>query len=159
MTGLRTLLPPLLAFLSACGYAVGPDGLYAHRSVQVRIADNASERRLHEFDLTQAVIRELQAGGLRVNASDADVRLDMTIADIREPALVEGKLDVVTVGSVSFRIELEVVDVGSGKVRVKDQRTESASFVVSRGEGRDTARAQVLDRLARWAVSKLERDW
>ncbi len=144
---------------SGCGYSVGPDALYAHRSVRVPIADNATERRTHEFDLTQAVIRQLQAGGVRVNASDATARLDLVISDIREPALVEGKLDVITVGSVSFRVRLTVVDIATGRTLVADERAESASFTGARGESRDTARAEILDRLARWVTSRLEKDW
>ncbi len=148
---------PLAA--AGCGYSVGPDALYAHRSVRVDVADAMTERRTHEFDLTQAVIRQLQAGGVRVNAPDATARLKLVILDIREPALVQTDLDVVTVASVTFRVQLTIVDLATGRELGSDEHAESASFAPARGRTRDTARAEILDRTARWVASKLEKDW
>ncbi|MBI2931870.1 MAG: hypothetical protein HYY16_09480 [Planctomycetes bacterium] len=144
---------------AGCAYSIGPGALYAHSSVRVQVADNLDERRTHEFDLTQAVVRQLQAGGVRVNAPDATARLNLTIVGIDEPALVEGRLDVVQVGAVSFRVRLTLTDVATGKLLVTGEHAESASFAQTRGESRDTARQEVFDRLARWAASKLEKDW
>lgn len=149
-------LAAALLLAAGCGYSVGPDALYAHRSVRVVVADNVTERRTHEFDLTQVVIRQLQAAGLRVNADDATARVLLTIADIREPTLVEGALDVVTVASVSFRVQLTLVDVATGRETQVGEHAESATV---RGQTRDTARAEVFDRLARWVASKLEKEW
>ncbi len=149
----------VLAILAGCGYSVGPDALYAHRSISISVADNTTERRTHEFDLTGAVIRQLQASGITVNASDAGARLEMTIIDIRQPALVESQLDAVTVGSVGFRIRVRLVDAGSGKELRMEEHEEHAAFTSARGETVDTARRQVFDRLARWTATTLEKDW
>jgi hypothetical protein len=148
-----------LAALAGCGYAVGPDELYAHRSVRVDIADNIDERRTHEFDLTQVLVRQLQASGVRVNQPDATTRMLVDITEVREPALVEAELDRVTVGSVAVRIRVRLVDVATGAETLSEEHIEAVPFAPDRGRTRDTARAEVFDRLARWATSKLEKDW
>lgn len=144
--------------VSGCGYQIGPASLYAHRSVHLNVADNQTERRTHEFDLTQSVARQLQANGVRVNELDATARVALTITSISEPPLVEGKLDVVTVGSLSITVELTIVDLATGQTS-SFRHSEAASFAGSRGETRDTARAVVFDRLSRWVVSNLEVAW
>lgn len=141
---------------SSCGYQVG--GLYAVHAVRVETFDNVSERRTHEFDLTEAVVRELAARGMRVNAHDAEVTLRGRILDIRNPAVVEGKLDVQVVGSLQLRVEIQLED-REGKVRWRDERTEAVSFAVARGESLESARREVFDRLARWVVVHFEKEW
>ena len=147
----------LLASLSGCGYAAG--GLYEHTSVRVRMMDNRTERRTHEFDLTQAVVRELQADGIRVNARDAAVELSGSIEEISQPIAVEGAQDVVVVGSLAFRLSIVLRDIASGKELRREERVESATFSSARAETQETARRQVFDRLARWVATRLERDW
>jgi hypothetical protein len=155
----RSLFPLLssLFFFAACGYSAG--GLYEHRAVRVRLFDNNDERRLHEFDLTRAVVRELQAGGVRVNTADAPVELVGSIVEITQPTAVEGKQDVVVVGSVVFRIQLVLRDLRTGRDLSTAERVESASFSTARAETLETARQEVFDRLARWVVTRLEKDW
>jgi hypothetical protein len=142
---------------ASCGYRAG--GLYEHQAVRVDLFDNNDERRLHEFDLTRAVVRELQADGIRVNSSDAKVALTGVIQEITQPTAVEGKKDVVVVGSVAFRLQIVVRDLASGKELRTEERVESASFSTARRESQETARQEVFDKLARWVASKLERDW
>jgi len=156
---LPSLFPLLISLLllTACGYSAG--GLYEHRAVRVRLFDNNDERRLHEFDLTRAVVRELQAGGVRVNTTDAPVELLGSIVEITQPTAVEGKQDVVVVGSVAFRIQVVLRDIKSGRDLSTSEHIESASFSTARAESLETARQEVFDRLARWIVSRLEKDW
>ena len=143
--------------LSSCGYSAG--GLYEHRAVKVGLFDNKDERRLHEFDLTRAVVRELQADGIRVNSSDAKVEVHGAIQEITQPTAVEGKQDVVVVGTVAFRLQVVLRDLASGKDLKTEERVESASFSTARGESLETARQEAFERLARWVASRLERDW
>ena len=144
---------------TSCGYQWG--GLYDEyrdAGVQVNIFDNVSQRRTHEFDLTNAIVHEMSSRGMRVNASDAEYTLEGRILGIRTPSVVEGKTDVILVGSLQFRVEIRLVD-SNGEERWRDSRTETVSFVSARAETFDSARQEVFDRLARWAVSRFEKEW
>jgi hypothetical protein len=148
---------PLLLPLS-CGYQVG--GLYEHRDVKVEIFDTQSDRRTHEFDLTNAVVHEMAARGIRVNAKEAPVTLRGRISDIRTPAVVDQtKTDVVLVGSLFYDVEIELVDNGTGRRLWSDRTSESVSFTSRRGQSLQSARAEIFDRLARWVVTRLEKEW
>lgn len=151
------LAPLALLLASSCGpYVVGD--LYEVRDVRVRIFDNLSERRIHEFDLTNAVVRELSARGIRVNSRNAAFTLEGRIIDIRNPSVVEGRTDAVLVGSLHFTVEARLVD-REGKERWKDLKTEAVSFTAARGETLESARQEVFDRLARWILAALEKKW
>jgi hypothetical protein len=151
--------PVLLALLVAagCGYHVGT--LHGVRSLSVPVFENQTERRLSELELTNAVVRDLRAQGLTVNRPEAPYVLKGEIVDIDQPTVVEGRQDVVVVGSVAVKMRLELRERGSGKMLWTDQHTESAAFSGSRGQSLESARAEVYDRLARWVTTKLEQDW
>ena len=142
---------------SSCGYEIG--NLYEVRDVKVDIFDNLSDRRTHEFDLTEAVVEEISSRGIRVNARDAAYTLKGKILDIRTPALVDQKnTDQILVGSLLMSLEIRLMD-GNGNELWKDTRAESVSFTLARGETFETARQKVFARLARWVVSHLEKQW
>jgi hypothetical protein len=151
-------LPLLLALAcSSCGYEIG--NLYEIRDVKVDIFENNSERRTHEFDLTDAVVHEISARGIRVNAKDAAYTLKGRILDVRTPSVVDQKnTDQVVVGSLMFSLEIRLID-AHGNELWKDTKAESASFTIARGESFESARQKVFDRLARWVVSHLEKQW
>lgn len=151
-------LPLLLALsCSSCGYEIG--NLYEIRDVKVDIFENLSERRTHEFDLTEAIVHEIAARGIRVNAKDAAYTLKGRILDIRTPAVVEQKnTDQVVVGSLLFNLEIRLID-AHGNELWKDVRVEQAPFTAARGETFETARQRVFDRLARWVATHLEKQW
>jgi len=142
---------------SSCGYEVG--NLYEIRDVKVDVFENNSERRTHEFDLTNAVVHEIASRGIRVNARDAAYTLKGKIQDIRTPPLVNQKnTDQTIVGSLLFSVEIRLIDANGNEVW-KDHRVETASFTEARGESFETARQKVFDRLARWVVAHLEKQW
>ena len=151
-------LPLLLALaVGSCGYEVG--NLYEIRDVKVDVFENNSERRTHEFELTDAVVHEIASRGIRVNARDAAYTLKGKIEEIRTPALVNQKnTDQVVVSSVAFSVDIRLIDANGNEIW-KDRRVESASFTPSRGESFETARQKVFDRLARWVVAHLEKQW
>jgi hypothetical protein len=151
-------LPLLLALAcSSCGYEVG--NLYEIRDVKVDMFDTQSDRRTHEFDLTDAVVHEISARGIRVNAKDAAHTLKGRILDIRTPSLVDQKgTDQVLVGSLLFTVEIRLLD-ANGTELWKDVRSESASFTGARGENFESARQQVFYRLARWVVTHFQKSW
>jgi len=142
---------------SSCGYEIG--NLYEIRDVKVDIFQNDSDRRTQEFDLTDAVVHEILARGIRVNARDAAYTLKGKILEIRTPSLVDQKnTDLVIVGSLLFTLEIRLIDANGNDVW-KDSRSDSASFTAARGESFESARQKVFARLARWVVSHLEKQW
>ncbi len=153
----RIPLGPLAALaLASCGYGWG--GLYEIKDVRVPIFDNASERRTLEFELTDAVVCEMASRGFRVNSREATHTLSGRILEVRNPSRVEGKDDVVLVGSLAYTVEVSLVT-ADGKVVWADRKIESVSFAASRLESLDTARREILDRLARWIVVHFEKEW
>jgi len=142
--------------LGGCGYSVG--GLIEHEAVSVPMFDSLSERRTHEFDLHRAVTDEAKKRGVRVDPA-APVELKGRILDITEPTLVENPGDVPIVGAVSFRFEAALVDRATKRELWKRVLEESASFSTGRSESRETARQEVMDRLARRVINLLEKDW
>ncbi|GEM_PF-1852424 len=151
------ILALFAVFGSGCGYRVG--GLVQHRRIKLSVLDNATERRTHEFDLTGTLARELVGAGIAVNSPEAEVELRGRISDFREPTVVTTGADEVLISSVSIELELFLVRIRDGVVLWKDARRESASFATPRAESRETARQEVFQRLARWALTKLEEDW
>jgi hypothetical protein len=151
-------LPLLLALATAsCGYEIG--NLYEIRDVKVEMFDNQSERRTHEFDLTDAVIREISSRGIRVNAKDAAYTLKGRILDLRTPSVVDqAGTDQVLVGSLALTLEIRLID-ANGTELWKDHRGETASYTIARGESFETARQKVFDKLCRWVVAHLEKQW
>jgi TolB-like protein len=151
-------LPLFLALAtSSCGYEIG--NLYEIRDVKVDTFDNQSERRTQEFDLTDAVVREISSRGIRVNAKDAAYTLKGRIMDMRTPSRVDEKgTDQVLVGSVVLTLEIRLID-ANGTELWKDLRAESASFTLARGESFESARQKIFDKLSRWVVSHLEKQW
>jgi hypothetical protein len=151
-------LAPLLGFaLFSCGYEVG--NLYEIRDVKVDVFENVSERRTQEFDLTYSIVHEISSRGIRVNARDAAFTLKGKILDIRTPALVDLKnTDQILVGSLSMTLEIKLID-SSGNELWKDVRTEGSSIAAQRGETFESARQKIFDRMARWVVSHLEKEW
>jgi hypothetical protein len=154
MSRLRLLLPALLVSCQVGGlYDDAPE-------VRVEIFDTQSERRFHEFDLTHAVVHELSARGIRVNAPEAPYTLKGRILDIRTPAVVDQtRTDVVVVGSVLFRLEILLVKNATGDLVWRDERVETVSYTSQRGETFHSARAEIFDRLARWIVTRFEKEW
>lgn len=143
--------------LAACGYQVG--GLYETRDVKVEVFDNVGERRTHEFDLTGAVVSEMTSRGIRVNRRDAPVTLKGRIEEIRTPPVVnQAETDTLLVGSLHYRVEIRLVR-ADGTERWKHERVESVSYTPSRGESAESARKEMVDRLARWVVTHFEKEW
>jgi len=154
---IRRLLPLLALACSSCGYEVG--NLYEIRDVKVDMFDTQSDRRTHEFDLTDAVVHKISARGIRVNAKDASYTLKGRILDIRTPSLVDQKgTDQVLVGSLLFTLEIRLLD-ANGTELWKDVKSETASFTAARGESFESARQKVFEHLARWVVTHFEKQW
>ena len=152
------------AVLTGCFWDYTFDGGYRKgiRTVAIPIFENLSTRRGQEFDLTNAVAREVVTRTpYRVVASPggADLVIRGTIVQFAQPALVQGETDRVLEGSVLVQLRVRIESPRTGKVLVDRHRTDWASLIYARGETVDTARAEVYDRLAQWVVRQLEEPW
>jgi len=147
----------VLCFIaSGCGYRVG--GLYEVQEVSIPIFDNRTERRLHEFDLTQAVVREASQRGIRVSPN-ATHELRGRIVDIDQPVVVPGPRDQVVAGAFAVKVEVWIVDRRNGKELIREIIAQSATFDEARQKTVTDARQEVFDRLAKIIISKIEKNW
>jgi hypothetical protein len=164
MTPPRALRPAAIALAlcaAGCGYSTHSIHRAPYRTVAVPMFDNETLRREHEFDLSRAVVREiLGRTPYRVaDESTADLIMRGRITEYQTPALVEGRRDAVFQSAVRLALRLTVTERRTGKVVFQGSRVETARLVGARGETEGTARAEAIDRLARWAVSSLEAPW
>lgn len=146
----------LCVLFTGCGYRAG--GLYEVEEISVPIFDNQTDRRLHEFDLTQAVVREASQRGIRVSPN-ATHELRGRIVDIDQPVVVPGPRDRVVAGAFSMKVEIWIVDRRNGKEMIREVLTHSATFDEARSRTVSDARQEVFDRLAKIIVSKIEKNW
>lgn len=142
--------------VAGCGYRAG--GLYEVEEISIPMFDNQTERRLHEFDLTQAVVREASQRGIRVSPN-ASHELRGRIMDIDQPVVVPGPRDQVVAGAFSMKVEVWIVDRRNGKEMIREVVSQSATFDESRSRTVTDARQEVLDRLAKIIISKIEKNW
>ncbi|MBI2922750.1 MAG: hypothetical protein HYY18_16985 [Planctomycetes bacterium] len=160
-------LAALGALLSGCGYTVGEPVIEGAHSVAVPMVANASLRRGnefgvggHELDLTQA-IRDmvLSRTGYRIAAEgDADLIATTEITDYDTPFLVEDVADRPLLSNVSIQVRL-VIRRRDGTVVYEGTRREHGTFVPTRDQDESTGRAEAMEKLARWVVSRLEGGW
>lgn len=151
-----------LAAFAGCGYTLGPDYRGAE-TVAVPIFDNQSLWRGQEFDLTNAVVREVATRTpyrIVARPARADLVVRGRIVSFTQPAVVQGAVDSVLQGSVWIQIEITIENGRTGEtVSGPTRYWDGASLIPARGETLDTARAEVFDKLAQWVVRQLERPW
>lgn len=141
---------------TGCGYRAG--GLYEVDELSIPIFDNQTERRLHEFELTRAVVREASQRGIRVGPN-ANYELRGRIVDIDQPVVVPGARDQVVAGAFSMKVEVWIIDRRNGKELIREVVGQSATFDETRSRTVSDAQQEVLDRLAKIIISKIERNW
>jgi hypothetical protein len=146
-----------LLLAASCGYSITT----APRptAVELVIPDNETNRRLHEFDFSRVLARELEDRGVQVNTPDARHTLRGTITRIDEPRIVEGTLDVLRVGGFRVTLELALVERETGRILWRRTHTETAATAPARGRTAEMARQEVFERLARWAGSQFDAPW
>jgi hypothetical protein len=153
----------LLCCLSgSCGYKVGFKAKREIRSIAVPIFRNRTLRRGFEFTLADALRREiLQRTHLRLSDPDeADAMLQGEILTVNEGVLLEGDLDEIVDSSITVRIKVSLEDLRKKDTVFKDRLlTETAEFVLPRGESKESATREALGDLAERIVFLLEEDW
>lgn len=161
MTAVRAALFGLAALTACgCGYSAG-SGLHAHgvRTVHLRAIQNDTFRQRLEVELSAAVSRELSVSSdlLPGTATGCDAVLDLRITSERERTLVTGdRASPVREGAQEVFVEVVLTDRRTGKKLVERTVVDRAEFRSPIGENLGTARAELVEDLARKIVLALE---
>lgn len=145
--------------LYGCGYK--PYRLTAVGDVQtifVPIFENYSFRRGYEFQLTAAVIEQIQREStLRVTSrDDAQSELQVSIIEYREPVLLEDAEDQVLEAEANVTVRMVWRDLRNGNLIMKEDSLQvAAPFVVPLGGDEPTARQEAFRRMAEVIVDSM----
>jgi hypothetical protein len=160
----RAALAAAAAFaLAACGYTTGslvPDG---YRTIAVPIFANETRRHDLEWEVTRAVVEEIQARTpLRVVDRDQspDLTLSGVLRDVDESVSSRLARQRIRESDVFVSADVTITDRKSGKTLVEKQRvTEREAFVPELGEDVRTARQEAVRALAERIARTLESAW
>lgn len=155
--------------LGGCGYTIGPAFSPGVRTVAVPIFKSDLFRRGIEFQLTEAVQKELKLRGLQIaEAPYADTRLTGQIVSLQKNRLSE------SAGDDPRELQLNLVtmvtweDLRTGKILNQQEIAlppeamafaGSSDFAPEVGQSLATANQQLVERVARDIVNKMEIPW
>lgn len=156
---------------SGCGYTVGPPYRHDVESVHVAIFESNSFRRDVEFQLTEAVHREIQKQThFRITKErNADTKLTARIARIDKRVLGETGQD--DARELQYQIALVVSweDLRTKRFIMQERQIEIApeqisllstgDFAPEIGQSMATARQRAVDNLARQIVQMMQEPW
>ncbi|MCI0343648.1 MAG: LPS assembly lipoprotein LptE [Planctomycetales bacterium] len=136
---MRAALGWMLA-AAGCGYTVGPLVPPGVRTVAIAPAENLTDRRDLDWNLTRAIGEELQARGLVVAlGGGADSTLHVRVRQVKERVVAESPRDEVLAGEVTVEADV-VLRRRNGSVAVERRGIrEAAGYVASLGQTEDTA--------------------
>jgi hypothetical protein len=159
-----------LMALAGCGYNVGAPFSPEIRSVHVPIFKSASNRRFLEYQLTEAVQKQIQQRShfRLVKDEVADTRLTGKIIDLRKNALGQTRNSDARELQVNLQVEVTWEDVRTGQILQQQrvalppellQLAAQAEFAPEVGQSLATADQTAIDRLARNIVDMMEVPW
>ncbi len=155
---------------SGCGYVVGSTYQTEVRTIEVPIFTSDSFRRGVEFQLTEAVQKEIKKRTpfRIVKGPAADTRLTGHIIQIHKYVLGETGNDDARELQLTYDVEVSWEDVRTGRI-LAQQRVpiapdlvrfrSQASFAPEIGQSLATANQAAFDRLARQIVNMMETPW
>jgi outer membrane lipopolysaccharide assembly protein LptE/RlpB len=168
LTTLLLLIVGLIA--SGCGYTIG--GAYQHnvQTVYVPIATSEDFRRGPEFQLTEAVQKQIQdRTPFRLTKNDtADTKLTMKIKNIRKNVLGTTAQNDARELQVQYAVEFIWEDLRSGrilaqnKVSIEPEVTRiftSGEFAPELGQSLATGTQEAIDKMARQIVDSMQAPW
>lgn len=159
------LLAAIAILVGACGYHAKPLYPSTVRTVAVPIFQNRTFYRGVEFDLTEAVIKEIERRTpYKVVASDAaDTLLSGTITEVEQNVLSRAEAGGLPQEMrVTLVVDLEWTDIRRGGVlRSRQGLSEVGRYIPARAIGQPfaTAQHQAVERMADLIVSTLREDW
>ncbi len=151
----------LLAALSGCGYTAGfkmPEGI---ETIHVKVFENKTFYRGLDFDITQALKREILARtDLKVvREKEADVVFSGTVDKVEEFVLREDINDIPQEMQIKLTISAVAKD-RAGKVLFQQKKlNRSVSYVIILGEDERLARSRALREVAEELVYRLAEKW
>lgn len=168
----RLLMTAIMAAatLTGCGYMVGNAYQADIRTVHVPIFESDDFRRGVEFQLTEAVQREIQrTTPFRIAKGPyADTRLTGRIVNIRKLPLSETRFDDPRELELQYVVEVTWEDLRTGRLLAEQQvpieadtvqLISTASFAPELGHSLATATQEAIDRMARQIVELMEVPW
>jgi hypothetical protein len=162
----RTAAAVLLSaatLLAACGYTTRSLVADRYRTIAVPVFANETRRRDLEYEVTRAVVEEIQARThLRVVAQgdEPDLVLVGRLRDVDEETLSRRENQRIREGAYFLAADVDVTDRRTGEAVVKDRKVvERESYVPGLGEDVRTARAEATRALAERVVRTLETGW
>jgi len=150
------------AVVCGCSYTSKPMRPANLRTIHLPIFDNRTFRRGLEFSLTEAIKTELlHKSDFRLADRDrADTELTGEIVEVREGVLMEDLNDDIVETSVTVTVDIVWRDLRTGRILLKRQGvTDTAEFIVLRGENIGTATEEAFRDIAERIVDLLEQDW
>ncbi len=160
----------MLTTAAGCSYMVGSAYQTEVRTVHVPTFTTTSYRRGIEFQLTEAVQKEIQKRTpFRLsNGHGADTRLTGRIVNIRKDVLGESAFDDARELQLTLAVEVTWEDLHTGRI-LAEQRvpiapdivplSSTASFAPEVGQSLATGMQQAVDQLARQVVNMMEAPW
>ncbi len=151
-----------LALLAGCGYSAKPMTPPNVRTVYVPIFDNRTFRRGLEFELTKAVKDQLLfRSDLRLARKEyADTELLGEIVDVDENVLTEDLRDDIVETGVTVTVHIIWKDLRTNRILLERKNlSETARFIVTRGENKGAATKEAFHDLAERIVELLVDPW
>lgn len=161
--GIGVLLP-------GCGYMVGQSYSPELRTVSVPIFENVTFRRGIEFQLTEAVQKEItrRTPYRLARGAEADTRLTGKIVDVRKDVLGETAQDDPRELQVTYMVRVSWEDLRNGQILAQQEvpiapadvpLVGQAEMAPEVGQSLATATQDAVDRLARRIVDMMEVPW
>ncbi len=155
---------------AGCGYNIGAPFSAEIRSVHVPVFNSGSNRRFIEYQLTEAVQKQIQqrAHFRLVKESEADTRLTGRIVNLGKTALGQTRNSDARELQVNLQVEVTWEDMRSGKILQQQrvalppellQLAAQAEFAPEVGQSLATADQTAINRLARNIVDMRESPW
>ena len=152
----------LLALITGCGYTTKSLINRNINSIYIPIFGNDTFRSGIEFDLTTALKDEIMTKTkLRIaKKENADTILTGGIVVFSEGVMSSNAKDNIVESSVAISVNVALMDRRTGRgLASMNGLTDSAAYVVPRGENINTATEECLAGLAEKIVSQLEEKW
>jgi len=152
----------LFILISGCGYTT--KSLISHKinTIYIPVFGNHTFRSGLEFDLTTALKDEIMSRTkLKIaGKDDADTILYGIIVTVYEGVHSSNANDNIVESSVAITVNIRLTDRRTGRsLMVQDGISDTAEFIVSRGENVKTATQETLSGLAEKIVYQLEEKW
>lgn len=157
-----TFLLILFALISGCGYTTKSLINRNINSVYIPIFGNYTFRSGLEFGLTTALKDEIMTKtNLRIaKKEDADTILTGKIIQVTEGVITQNARDNIIENSVTITVNIALADRRTGReLMLTDNLSNTAEYIVTRGENINTATQECLAELAEKIVYQLEEKW